>query len=462
MKLTTNVNTSGRYHSRWLTMMYPRLFLARNLLREDGVIFVSIDDHEVHNLRLVMDEIFGSENFLAIFTWKRRASSALAEKLISTDHEYVIAYQRQSFTSLGSQKSFEQYFNPDGDLRGEWVSGDLTVGMNKEQRPNQYYSITDPATGKVYPANPNRVWAYAPDSMAKLIEEKRVIFPENNSRRPMFKRFKKELKSEVNPVSTWLTEVGLNTESTHEMQVLFGESIFSYSKPISLLRHLFRTSTLQEAIILDFFAGSGTTAHAVLELNKEDGGNRKFILVQLPEPTGRKDFPTIAEITKERVRRVIRKMEAADAGQLALADGPKPDRGFKVFKLARSNFSVWDPALASQEAAGLGQQWELNADNVRADAGEQALLHELMLKSGLPLSDPIRVATAAGLPVHLLDEGRLLICLARELTREALRAMIDLKPQSVLCLDVGFKGRDALKVNAQLEFASHDIQFRTA
>jgi adenine-specific DNA-methyltransferase len=155
-------------------------------------------------------------------------------------------------------------------------------------------------------------------------------------------------------------------------------------------------------------------------------------------------------------------MESADAGNLALADGPRPDLGFKVFKLAPSNFSVWDPSLAPQDAAGLGKQWELTADNVRADANEQALLHELMLKCGLPLSSPIQTASAAGVTVYLLDEGRLLICLGRELTREALRAMIDLKPQSVLCLDVGFKGRDALKVNAQLEFASHDIQFRTA
>jgi adenine-specific DNA-methyltransferase len=462
VKLTTNVNTSGRYHSRWLTMMYPRLFLARNLLREDGVIFVSIDDYEICNLRLLLDDIFGGENFLAIFTWKRRASSALADKLISTDHEYVIAYQRQNFTSLGSQKNFEQYANPDGDLRGEWVSGDLTVGMTKDQRPNQFYPITDPATGKVYPANPNRVWAYAPDSMARLIEEKRVIFPESISRRPMYKRFKKELKSEVNPVSTWLTEVGLNTESTHEMQELFGESIFAYSKPVSLLRHLFKTSTVKEDLILDFFAGSGTTAQAVLELNKEDGGNRKFILVQLPEPTGRIDYPTIAEITKERVRRVINRMEKQSGGELALASGPKPDLGFKVFKLAPSNFAVWDPNLSPPDAAGLGKQWELTADNVRADASEQALLHELMLKSGLPLSSPIQTSSAAGMTVYLLDEGRLLICLARELTREALRAMIDLQPQSVLCLDVGFKGRDALKVNAQLEFVSHDIQFRTA
>jgi len=462
IKLTTNVNTSGRYHSRWLTMIYPRLFLARNLLREDGVIFVSIDDHEMHNLRLVMDEIFGEENFVGTFVWKRRVSSALAEGLISTDHEYVIAYQRQNFVSLGHAKTFAKYSNPDNDPRGDWIADNLTVGMNKDQRPNQNYPLVDPQTGKVYPPNPNRVWAYIPASMNKLISEGRIIFPSEISRRPLLKRFKKDLKSEVNPVSTWADQVGLNTEATREVQELFGESPFAYPKPTSLLTYFLKTSTTADDLILDFFAGSGTTAHSLLELNKEDGGNRKFILVQLPEPTGRKDFPTIADITKERVRRVIQKMASADAGQLALANGAKQDLGFKVFKLAPSNFAVWDPTLAPQDAAGLGKQWELTADNVRVGASEQALLHEMMLKCGLPLSSPIQTASVAGMTVYLLDEGRLLICLARELTREALRAMIELKSQSVLCLDVGFKGRDALKVNAQLEFQSHDIQFRTA
>jgi len=298
--------------------------------------------------------------------------------------------------------------------------------------------------------------------MNKLISEGRIIFPSEISRRPLLKRFKKDLKSEVNPVSTWADQVGLNTEATREVQELFGESPFAYPKPTSLLTYFLKTSTTADDLILDFFAGSGTTAHSLLELNKEDGGNRKFILVQLPEPTGRKDFPTIADITKERVRRVIQKMASADAGQLALANGAKQDLGFKVFKLAPSNFAVWDPTLAPQDAAGLGKQWELTADNVRVGASEQALLHEMMLKCGLPLSSPIQTASVAGMTVYLLDEGRLLICLARELTREALRAMIELKSQSVLCLDVGFKGRDALKVNAQLEFQSHDIQFRTA
>lgn len=466
LKLTTNAEKSGRYHSRWLSMIYPRLFLARNLLREDGVIFVSIDDHEVHNLRLVMNEIFGEENFLGVFVWKRRVSSALAEKLISTDHEYVIAFQRQDFTSMGRAKTFAKYSNPDGDSRGDWIADNLTVGMNKNQRPNQYYDLINPETGTRFPANPNRVWAYAPASMEKLIAEKRIIFPEDPAKRPMLKRFKRELKSEANPVSTWAEAVGLNTEATREVQDIFGESVFPYSKPTSLLSYFLKTSTQKDDLILDFFAGSGTTAQAVMELNQEDGGNRKFILVQLPEPTERADFPTIAEITKERVRRVIRRFEQARTDTPPAAggtpEGTEPDLGFRVFKLAPSNFAAWDPALAASEAENLAQQWLLMADNVRAGVQDQALLHELVLKCGLPLTAPAEVLEAAGVSVFRLDEGRLVICLSRQLTREILRTMIALKPRSVLCLDVGFKGNDSLKVNAQLECQSHGIQFRTA
>src|ERR1039458_5975228 len=194
IRLTTNAETDGRYHSKWLTMMYPRLFLARNLLRKDGVIFVSIDDHEVHNLRAVMNEIFGEENFVATFVWKRRASSALAEKLVSVDHEYVIAYHKGSlgcFAGIG--KDYENYSNPDKDPNGYWTLGDLTVGMTKEQRPNQFYDLVDPKTGRRFSANPNRVWAFIPESMSAEIAEGRVIFPDNSESRPMVKRYRQNL-----------------------------------------------------------------------------------------------------------------------------------------------------------------------------------------------------------------------------------------------------------------------------
>ncbi len=283
----------------------------------------------------------------------------------------------------------------------------------------------------------------------------------------------------------WM-ERGLLTEKGQgAFNDLMGVTAFQAPKPVELLKTIVQLGTEPRGddLVLDFFAGSGTTAQAVLELNKEDGGNRRFVLVQLPEPTGREDFPTIADITKERVRRVIQRMEggapsppvppvprqpelglnAVESGRGTGADGAAPSTlGFKVFKLAESNFAIWNPELAATTPEALAEQWKLSADNVSADATEISLLYELMLKSGLPLHSPALPHDADGARVWLLDSGRKLICLARDLTREQLRAMIDLKPLSVLCLDIAFKGNDALKVNADLEFQSHGIQFATA
>ena len=469
---STNKDTSGRYHSNWLNMMYPRLFLARNLLKEDGVIFVSIDDHEVHNLRLLMDEVFGEENFVGEFVWKRRASSALAERLVSTDHEYVVAYQRASFTSFGIAKDFESYSNPDGDSRGDWTAGDLTVGMNKDQRPNQYYDLIDPITGISYPPNPNRVWAYIPDSMNKLIAERRVIFPSNTSKRPMLKRFKNELRSEVNPASTWLTSVGLNSEATRQIQDLLGSGVFSYPKPTTLVKELTSIAAKEDDIVLDFFAGSGTTAHAILDLNREDGGNRKFILVQLPEKTDNPQYPTIAHITRERVRRVIARLDqqaVETSPQLSLTPSPLPEGegrnrnlGFRAFKLDSSNFKIWRSDNAPQSAEQLTEQLKLYADNVLAERNDQDRLYELILKSGRPLSARVEsVAVGGHIAFSVGDDGDLLICLEPHLDRDTLRALFARKPQMVLCLDVAFDGNDALKTNTVLEAQSHGIIFKT-
>lgn len=303
-------------HDKWLCMMYPRLNMLKQLLKEDGVIFVSIDDNEFSSLKLIMDEIFGEENFVATFVWKRRASSAMADKLVSKDHEYVLCYQKSEFNSFsGVEKDFKSYSNPDNDPRGDWTKGDLTVGMTKEQRPNQYYELIDPETGSVYKANPQRVWAYIPDSMESLIKEGRIIFPDSDDSKPMFKRYKDELRISVNPISTWITDIkeasksthdkvtvlgsGLNSEGTKVVQDIFGAKVFDYPKPPSLIKALIKQVCQEDDIILDSFAGSGTTAQAVLELNKEDGGNRKFILVEM------EDYAN--DITAERIRRIIKK-----------------------------------------------------------------------------------------------------------------------------------------------------------
>jgi adenine-specific DNA-methyltransferase len=295
-------------HDKWLCMMYPRLKLLHKLLAEDGAIFISIDDNEQANLKLVCDEIFGTLNYLGTFCWKRRSSSALADKYLSIDHEYILCFQKGNFKSFkGHIKTYENYKNPNKDPRGDWMLDNLTVGMDKNMRPNQFYDLIDPDNGNVFKANPNRVWAYIPQSMNRMIMEGRIFFPSDISKKPMLKRYKSDLKETHNPISSLLPSsanvlknefsIGLNSVATKELQSIFENKVFDYSKPRDLIGFFVDQITDANDIILDSFAGSGTTAHAVLNLNKQDGGNRKFICIEMEE---------YAEtITAERVKRVI-------------------------------------------------------------------------------------------------------------------------------------------------------------
>tara|TARA_R110002072_G_scaffold121230_7_gene254714 strand:+ start:2018 stop:3625 length:1608 start_codon:yes stop_codon:yes gene_type:complete len=296
-------------HDKWLCMMYPRLKLLQKLLSFSGLIFISIDDSEFSNLKIICDEIFGKSSFISTFVWKRRSSSQLSQNNVSIDHEYVLCYSRLKGQIIkGEAKDYKGYKNPDNDPNGPWVLGDLTVGMTKTQRPNQYYDLINPKNGMVFPASESRVWAYIPESMQERIKSGRVFFPNNSNKRPMTKRFLKDLKSTINPVSTWVEKPnknnkkeglvsGLNTEGTKALNEIFGSKLFDYSKPISLVESIIYQCTNKDSIVLDSFAGSGTTAHAVLNLNKQDGGNRKFILVEM------EDYANT--ITAERVKRVI-------------------------------------------------------------------------------------------------------------------------------------------------------------
>lgn len=319
-------------HSAWLTFIYPRLYVARELLREDGVIFISIDNNEQAQLKLLCDELFGEENFIADLIWQRRTSSSFSDNNVSIDHEAVLCYKKRVKKEFhGIEKNFKNYSNPDNDSRGEWTLGDLTVGMTASMRPNQAYDLIDTSTGLVYPFNSNRVWAYIPSSMDVLIKEDRVFFPNDNSKRPMLKRFRSDLEGKTNPFSSlMINQVGLNTESTKTIQSLFGKSIFDYSKPLSLIKTLLTQITSKDSLILDFFAGSGTTAHAVMDLNK-DGGNRQYILVQLPEKTDTKSeaykagYNTIFDITKARIEKAGEKIKIEKTDY-------KGDLGFKIFQ----------------------------------------------------------------------------------------------------------------------------------
>jgi len=276
-------------------MMQDRLGSASKLLSNSSVTFVSIDDRENTKLKMLMDIVYNQSAFIANFVRKRRSSSAMSQNMISQDHEYVLSYGSPGFSSfMGVNKDYSNYSNPDNDPRGDWMVDNPTVGMTKEQRPNQFYDLIDPKTGNVFPPNPNRVWAWIPETMNKLIKDGRIIFPNDLSKKPQFKRYKKDLKTSVNPISTWIdikpdneqSEVislsaGMNTESTREIQSLFKNNVFNYSKPSSLISILIRQVVDKNEMVLDFFAGSGTTAHAIINLNKEDSGNRKYILVEM-------------------------------------------------------------------------------------------------------------------------------------------------------------------------------------
>ena len=320
--LIANTYMNGRIHSNWLSMIYSRLRLARNLISDDGVIALSIDESEYSSLIKIMDEIFGADNLLATFVWKTRQASGkqVASSNVSIEHEYLVVYSKYGGVCLkGVKRDSASYKNPDNDPRGPWAKHPLDVGSTKEERPNCFYDLVDPVTGIAYPANPNRVWAFSPDSMERLLNEGKILFHPEGKARPGLKKFFSELKSECKPISTWLQKdefsIGYNAEGTKIVNEIFGDQkLFDYPKPISLIKLILDQIVDESDLILDFFAGSSTTAHAVMQLNAEDGGNRKFIMVQLPEVCDPKSeafkagYKTIADIGKERIRRAGQKV----------------------------------------------------------------------------------------------------------------------------------------------------------
>lgn len=473
-KFGTNTEADGRYHSKWLNMMYPRLYLARNLLRDDGVIFVSIDDVEVENLRRLCNEVFGEEAFIAQFVWKSRVSEDTRAKTgVSNDHEYIVCYGANNFNSLrGADKDMAKFANPDNDPRGDWRSADLTGLATRDARPNLHYDLVNPATQINYGCPP-KGWRYDPKTMAQKINEGRILWPVEKTGRPRHKLFRREMDSEFKNITSLLLDIN-TAQGTRELNDLFGTELMSFPKPSALIRKLIEQATQPNDLILDFFAGSGTTAHAVMAENKEDSGHRKFILVQLPEPTRKKradgawdetaasraGYATIAEIAKERVRRVISKLRDQDRGKLDLKNAPKQDSGFRVFKLAESNFKVWD-AEAANSAEALDKQLTLHIDHVRDGRTASDILYEILVKSGFPLAAQVEKLELAGKSVFTVAGGMLFICLERELTLDLIRAMAEKKPERVVCLDEGFAGNDQLKTNAVQTFKTKGVVFRT-
>jgi adenine-specific DNA-methyltransferase len=462
-----NSRENGQYHSNWLNMIYPRLFLARNLLRDDGVIFVSIDDNEVHNLRLLMNEIFGEENFEASIIWQKKYSVSNDDPGIAAMHDYILCYRKSDKFNRNllprSDKQLIRYKNPDNDFRGPWSSAEYVSSKTKDERPTLWYPIKHPKTGEDVWPDKSAVWRYSKEKHEIMVKENRLYWgPDFSYEKPRLKRFLDEIQAGIVPSTWWsFKEVGHNDEGQKETANLIGKKIFSTPKPVRLLKRILQISVSKNDVVLDFFAGSGSIAHAVLELNKEDNGNRKFISVQLPEKTGEKSeafqagYNTIADIAKERIKRVIQKIKEERKGKLDFSPEEKQDLGFKVFKLSESNFKIWR-SQGIETAEELEKQMALFTDPVSENAAAEPMVYELLLKSGFDLNSPVEHQNG----VYRIGNGELAL-LIETVSDELISKVIQSQPQKVIALDRLFEGNDQLKTNTALQMKDANIDFKT-
>ena len=464
----SNPETMGRYHTNWLNMMYPRLRLAANLLRDDGVIFISIDDNEVDNLKKLCNEVFGEEMFIAQFVWKRRSGANDAKNNVSLDHEYVLCFGKSNTTTLkGVIKEFENYKNPDNDPRGEWARDNLTCGKTASQRPNLYYPIIDPKTGIEYQCNPDHVWRFEKTKMDRLILENKVIFPTDGKGLPAYKRHKSEVRSETKPYSS-IIDTRLNSVATKEVREILSGQVFDYPKTTDIMKQLISQATTlsNHDIILDFFSGSATTAHAVMQLNAEDGGNRQFIMVQLPEVCDQKSeaykagYKNICEIGKERIRRAGKKILEAD-NQMTLENKKQLDIGFKVFKLDSSNLKTWDNTPVTAEQMDLlYERMNHMIHRVKADRSDLDMVCEIMLKLGIPLTYSITAVEINGKTAYSIgDDCLLLICLAPDVQPEDVEQMAEYAPAKLIVSRESFVD-DTAMANAHYILKDHGVELK--
>lgn len=416
-KISSNTEASGRFHTDWLNMMYPRLKLARSLLREDGVIFVSIDDGELENLRKICAEVFGEENFLVQIIWRKR-STPPNDKVIGANHDYIVGFAKNIVSTKlqlrdRSPEQVNRYKNPDNHPKGPWAPGDLMANVKGGRFVKSlYFEIINPQTGdKHFPGN-NGNWRFSADTIAKLIANNEIYFGEDGRGKPKLKRFLSDVKDGVTYPSIW-DFVPLNTSGSNEMGEIFGNStIFESPKPVGLIQELVRLGCDSDGIVLDFFAGSGSSGHAVMAQNSIDLGKRKFILAQLPETTpsdseaNKSGYKSIAELTKERLRRAGRKIKDENP----IFEG---DTGFRVFKLDSSNIHAWEP-----NRDDLADTLLQHAEHLKTDRTEQDILFELLLKLGLNLTVPIEQKTISGKTVHSIGAGTLLTCLAPQISND--------------------------------------------
>jgi adenine-specific DNA-methyltransferase len=517
-KFSTNTDSAGRYHSRWLNMMYPRLYLAKNLLCEDGSIFISIDDYEIHNLRALCNEIFGEENFLAQITWeKTRKNDA---RFFSAGHEYILVYAKNEALlrernvywreeKAGADDIFKEYERLhalhgsnftliERHLKAFYDELPSEHAAKKHSRYNRVdekgvwrddnmswpggngptYDVLHPKTGKPCKVPPGG-WRFStPEKMQEMIDAGIVVFREDHSEPPIRKTYLvrkagKNDDSEENigkqVMGTYIYRSAL--QATKTLKDLFGANVFENPKDHEIIGRLISYTTKPDDIILDFFAGSATTAHSVVEINRAESSKRKFICVQLPEKIDEKSeayklgYKTISELSADRIRRVMNKITADIKGQLDLGDNDALDLGFKTLKLDSSNFKVWEGSVEQLES--LEKQLSLHVDHIAKSSTSEDILYELLLKAGFSLTTKVEKQKIAGKEVFSIEEGAMLICLEKELTQQVIDAMAEAAPLQVICLDEGFNGNDQLKANAVQTFKARaqadesEIVFRT-
>ena len=503
-KFSTNTPNEGRFHTKWLNMMYPRLYLARNLLREDGVIFISIDDNEVSNLRKLCDEIFGEENHLGTITWKNATDnnptniaveheyihvyckardnlealwksnvSDMKEKLIETGSELINRYKNQAELQNAYNKWFSENKTYLGPLdRYKYIDMDgVYTGSQSVHNPGKEgyrYDVIHPETKKPC-KEPLMGYRFPKDTMERMLEEEKILFGEDENKIIEIKVYAQDYQEKLSSIIELDGRLG-----AYDLRQLFPEysKVFTNPKPHRLLSHFIPFIMKgKNEIILDFFSGACTTAHSILNLNNHDNSKRKFIMVQLPETCDEKSdafkagYMSIADIGKERIRRVIKKIKKERDAKINDPQNNLPgmeeelpdiDLGFKVLKLDRSNFKVWDGANPDATEEEIAEQLEMFVDHIDSDATQEDILYELLLKSGYMPTERIEKLEMVGKTLFSISKGKLLICLEDEITRELIDAVADASPSQFICLDKSFKGNDQLKANAVQTFAAQN------
>lgn len=455
-----NRKENGQFHSNWLTMMLPRLFLARNLLKEDGLIFISIDDNEYANLKLLLNEVFGEENFVSTLMWRRRKTQANLSKFISPVHDYIICYSKNidklKFNKLPYSEEFiaKTFSNPDNDPKGLYQTRPLAQPDNSS---NPTYELELPNGRKI-----TAKWSCSKETFQKYVRENRLYIPKGGEGMPRLKIYLTELDGLL--PNTWLDDIATNEEGSKEVEDIFGSNaFFTAPKPTNLIKYLLKLGTDPDDIVLDFFAGSGSTAQAVLDMNNESDSNRKFICIQLAEPVEensipfKKGYKSIADISINRIKAVINGINSAPKS--LFSEKGKSNLGVRVFKLEKSNFKMWSSSNIKTEGE-LVNQIKLFNEQIFENPIEQNMLFELLLKSGCSLSSKIKNWEAGNKRVYYSDEFYNAFSFT-EVDQEVIDFLLQLKPNQFICLDKVFKGEDSVKTNIQLKLEDNGISFKT-